>query len=175
MGTARLLLMRLLPAPLLIAIALMAYGGAARGEPAQRRTGAYSDRLLRGTTPGQPSRPKTVTVFALYALSGVGLVGATYFAVRSFDAASRADDYRDEQPLRLCSSGAETCARYSELRREQNTSAHRAWFLLGVGAVAAVSAGLTAELWHNRADGAALTISANATPTSGRIRMALRW
>jgi hypothetical protein len=111
---------------------------------------SWSDRLFVGTSPGEPSSAKLVTISSLYALSAVSLGTATYFGIASVSKQSQADSVRDASPSGFCAYGGAACDRYAALRSDQNAAAHRAWFLVGSSALLLLSAGLTAELWPNQ-------------------------
>lgn len=111
---------------------------------------SFSDRFVRGTSPGEVSTAKVVTIGSLYTLSAASFGLGVVNLLRAGSQRADADAYKVTQPAGFCvdlSSAA--CARYHDLHSEADTTRTIGLGLLGLGGLFALGGALTAELWQN--------------------------
>ena len=118
----------------------------------------WTDRLVRGTSTGDPSTGKTAMVAGLYGAAAVSLATGVVFTLRARDAGNEADDYRKAAPSDFCDERAsDACHSYLELRRAESTRYLYGEAFFGGGAFLLLSGALVAELWPNRAHAPSLS------------------
>ncbi len=111
----------------------------------------WSDRLLHGTTEGDPSALKTTAVVGLYGLAAASVATGVVYTLRARDAGNKADDYFEAAPQGFCDERASIdCHRYLELRRTESTRYLVGEAFFGSGAFLLLSGALVAELWPNQ-------------------------
>jgi hypothetical protein len=127
----------------------------------------WTARLVRGTSPGEPSTAKMATVWTLYGFSAASLAGGILFTLKGMDAGTQADEFARSQLDGFCADrGSPGCVDYLEQRRDESNQLLLGGALLGASAVFVLSAALTAELWSNRAP---VQIAASAQPDGGML------
>jgi len=127
-----------------IILAGLSVAGRANAEP------SFSDRFVRGTSPGEVPAGKVVTIGSLYTLSvasfGLGVVNL----LRAGSQRDTAEAYKLTQPAGFCADlSSANCARYHTLHSEADTTRTIGLGLLGLGGLFALGGALTAELWAN--------------------------
>ena len=128
-------------------VAALAGGSAS---PASATEPAWSDRLLQGTSEGEPSALKTTTVVSLYGAAAASIATGLVFTLRARDAGKKADDYLENAPDDFCAMRATNdCHHYLELRRSESTRYLAGEAFFAGGAFLLLSGALVAELWPN--------------------------
>ncbi len=118
-------------------------------EPAPKL--AWSDRLLKGTSPGDPSSAKVATVASLYVLSAASLAGGVVFTFKGVSSGDDAEEFARKQPANFCSDrGSSECTTYLDYRRDSSSAYLTGEALFGASALFLLSGALTAEFWSNR-------------------------
>jgi hypothetical protein len=136
---------KVLPGALAAALSVVSTSPASATEP------GWADRLLRGTSAGDPSTLKTTTVVGLYGVAAASIATGVVFTLRARDAGNRADDYFENAPAGFCGERASPdCHRYLELRRSESTRYLAGEAFLGGGVFLLLSGALVAELWPNQ-------------------------
>jgi hypothetical protein len=111
----------------------------------------WSDRLLRGTSAGDPSALKTTVVVGLYGMAAASVATGVVYTLRARDAGNKADDYFEAAPQGFCDERASSdCHHYLELRRSESTRYLIGEAFFGGGAFLLLSGALAAELWPNQ-------------------------
>jgi hypothetical protein len=120
--------------------------------PASAEEPGWSDRLLRGTTEGDPSALKTTAVVGLYGLAAASIATGVVYTLRARDAGNKADDFFEARRSQaFCDERASTdCHYYLELRRTESTRYLIGEAFFGGGAFLLLSGALAAELWPNQ-------------------------
>jgi hypothetical protein len=136
---------------LLLGVLITAFAGVSTS-PASATEPGWSDRLLQGTSAGDPSAFKTTVVVGLYGAAAASVATGIVFTLRAKDAGNKADDYFETAPEGFCDERASTdCHHYLELRRSESTRYLMGEAFFGGGAFLLLSGALVAELWPNEA------------------------
>jgi len=111
---------------------------------------SFSDRFVRGTSPGEVPTAKVATIGSMYTLSaasvGLGIVNL----LRAGGQRDDAEAYKLSQPAGFCADlSSAACSRYHALHSEADTTRTIGIGLLGLGGLLALGGALTAELWTN--------------------------
>jgi hypothetical protein len=110
----------------------------------------WSDRLLKGTSEGDPSAFKTTAVVGLYSVAAASLATGVVFTLRASDAGNKADAYYETRDAGFCDERAsDECHHYLELRRSESTRYLAGEAFFAGGAFLLLSGALVAELWPN--------------------------
>ncbi len=134
---------------------------AAAAEPAPKL--AWSDRLVKGTSPGEPAGAKVATVASLYVLSVGALAGGVVFTLNGVSTVTDADEFARKQPANFCSDrGSDACVEYLDRRRDESSAYLIGESLFGASALLLLSGALTAEFWSNEKP--PLTLGADIAP-----------
>jgi hypothetical protein len=127
-------------------VASTAFSGHAHAEP------SFSDRFVRGTSPGEIPTAKVVLIGGLYTLSAASLGLGVVNVVRAGAQADDAEVFKLSRPRGFCAElSSPDCARYHELHSEARTTRTVGIALFGVGGLLALGGAITAELWTNDA------------------------
>jgi hypothetical protein len=111
---------------------------------------SFSDRFVRGTSPGDVPTGKLVTIGSLYTLSGASLGLGVVSLFSASDKADQAESYKLSQPRGFCRDlSSEECVGYHELQSDATNTRTLAIGLLGLGGLLAAGGAITAELWSN--------------------------
>jgi hypothetical protein len=122
------------------------FAGRASAEP------SFSDRFVRGTSPGEIPTAKIATIGSLYTLSVASVSLGVVNLVRASGQADDADAYKLGQPRGFCAElSSVSCTRYHELHSEARSTRTLGLALLGVGGLLGLGGAITAELWTNDA------------------------
>jgi hypothetical protein len=118
----------------------------ARAEP------SFSDRFVRGTSPGQIPTGKLVTIGSLYTLSAASLGLGVVSLFSASDKAEQAEDFKLSQPRGFCRDlSSAPCVSYHSLESDATNTRTLAIGFLGLGGLLAAGGAITAELWSNDA------------------------
>lgn len=135
----------------LVGVLLAALVGAS-ASPALAREPGWSDRLLRGTSAGDPSTAKTVTVLGLYGAAAASAATGLVLTLRARATGDEADDVFARAPAGFCEKRAsDECHEYLTLRRRESERYLLGEAFFGGAAFLLLSGALTAELWPNQA------------------------
>jgi len=125
-------------------LALIALGQQAKAEDTTRKSESYASQKAKPTT------AKLVTMTTLYSASALSLVASGVFGWKSLARRNEADTEAQLAAPGFCAGlVAPECQTYSNLRELQGVYALRAWGLLGVSSVFALSGLAVHELWPN--------------------------
>lgn len=116
----------------------------ARAEP------SFSDRFVRGTSPGDVPAGKLVIIGSFYMLSAASLGLGVVSLFSASDKADQAETFKLSQPRGFCRDlSSEPCVAYKELESDATNTRTLAVGLLGLGGLLAAGGAITAELWSN--------------------------
>jgi hypothetical protein len=129
-----------------IVLGTLAASSVARAEP------SFSDRFVRGTSPGEIPTGKLVTIGGFYTLSAASLGLGVVSLFSASDKAKQAEDFKLSQPRGFCRDlSSEACVSYHSLESDAANTRTLAVGLLGLGGLLAAGGAITAELWSNDA------------------------
>jgi hypothetical protein len=111
---------------------------------------SFSDRFVRGSSPGEVPTGKLVTIGSLYTLSGASL-GLGIVSLFSASAkADRAESFKLRQPRGFCRDlSSPECVSYHSMESDAANTRTLALGLLGAAGLLAAGGAITAELWSN--------------------------
>jgi hypothetical protein len=111
---------------------------------------SFSDRFVRGTSPGEIPTGKLVTIGSLYTLSAASLGLGVVSLFSAGDKADQAETFKLSQPRGFCRDlSSEACVSYHSLESDATNTRTLAIGLLGLGGLLAAGGAITAELWSN--------------------------
>jgi hypothetical protein len=115
-----------------------------------RAEASFSDRFVRGTSPGDIPAGKLVTIGSLYTLSAASLGLGVVSLFSASDKADQAESFKLSQPRGFCRDlSSEACVSYHSLESDATNTRTLAIGLLGLGGLLAAGGAITAELWSN--------------------------
>jgi hypothetical protein len=125
-------------------LGILAASSGARAEP------AFSDRFVRGSSPGDVPTGKLVTIGSLYTLSAASLGLGVVSLFSASDKADQAESFKLSQPRGFCRDlSSQACVSYHSLESDATNTRTLALGLLGLGGLLAAGGAITAELWSN--------------------------
>lgn len=131
-------------------LAVAAVLGTLVASPSARAEGSFSDRFVRGTSPGDVPTSKLVTIGSLYTLSAASLGLGVVSLFSASDKADQAESFKLAQPRGFCRDlSSQECVSYHALESDATNTRTLAIGLLGLGGLLAAGGAITAELWSN--------------------------